>query len=39
MGQRQAPLSHHLDESTQAELVAQIPAHAQNDHVAVEVTP
>jgi hypothetical protein len=36
--QLQAPLSHHLDKIPQTELVAQVPAYAQNDHVPTEAT-
>lgn len=39
VSKRQPSLCHHLDEISQAEFVAQIPAHAKNDHVAVKVTP
>src|ERR1017187_9874898 len=35
----QSALRHHLDQIAEAELVAQIPAHAQDDHLAVEVPP
>src|SRR5664279_4427207 len=35
----QSALRHHLDQIAKAELVAQIPAHAQDDHFAVEVPP
>src|SRR5215210_2610534 len=37
MGQRQAPLGHHLDQIAQAELEAQVPSHAQNDDLAIKV--
>src|SRR5580692_12080124 len=33
----QSALRHHLDQIAEAELVAQVPAHAQNDHLAVEM--
>jgi hypothetical protein len=35
----QAALRHHLDQVTEAELVAQIPAHAQNDDLTVKMPP
>jgi hypothetical protein len=35
----QSALRHHLAQIANAELVAQIPAHAQDDHFAVEVPP
>jgi hypothetical protein len=38
MGHRQATLGHHLDEVSQAQLEPKIPAHAQNDDFAVEVS-
>jgi hypothetical protein len=37
VGQRQAPLGHHLDQVAQAELEAQVPSHAQNDDFAIKV--
>src|ERR1700730_2888528 len=38
MGDRQATLGHHLHQVAQTELESKIPAHAQDDHFAVEVT-
>jgi hypothetical protein len=38
VSKRQPSLSHHLDEISQAELVAQLPTHTKNDHVTVKVT-
>src|SRR5450631_2287854 len=35
----QSALRHHLDQIAEAELVAQVPAHAKDDHLAVEVPP
>jgi hypothetical protein len=35
----QSALGNHLDQIAKAELVAQVPAHTQNDHFAVEVPP
>jgi hypothetical protein len=35
----QSALGHHLDQIAKAELVAQVSAHAQNDHFAVEMPP
>src|SRR5665213_2912796 len=35
----QSALRHHLDQIAEAELVAQVPAHAQDDHLAVEMPP
>jgi hypothetical protein len=37
MGQRQAAFGHHLHQVSQAQLEAEIPAHAQDDDLAVEV--
>src|SRR5215472_11797520 len=37
VGHRQATLSHHLHQISEAELVAQIPPHAQHDDLAIEV--
>jgi hypothetical protein len=37
MGQRQAAFGHHLHQVSQAELEAKIPAHAQDDDLAVKV--
>src|SRR6202040_2275685 len=37
MGQRQAALGHHLHQVSQAQLEAKIPAHAQDDYLAVKV--
>src|SRR5205807_10082241 len=38
MSHRQAALGHHLHQVSQAQLKSKIPAHAQDDDVAVEVT-
>jgi len=38
MGQRQATLRHHLYQVAQAQFEPKVPAHAQNDDVAVEVS-
>jgi hypothetical protein len=38
MSQRQAALGHHLHQVTQAELEPEIPPHAQQDDLAVEVS-
>jgi hypothetical protein len=35
VGQRQAPLGHHLDQVAQAELEAQVPSHPHNDDFAI----
>src|ERR1044072_9178605 len=37
--QRQSPFGHHLDQIAQAELVAQIPANAQNDDLSIKMWP
>jgi hypothetical protein len=39
MGKAQPALGHHLGQIPEAELVAQVPAHAQSDHLTVEVPP
>jgi hypothetical protein len=39
MSQRQTPLGHHLDQIAQAELVAQVPAHTQNDDLPIKMPP
>jgi hypothetical protein len=38
MNQRQAALRHHLHEIPEAEFEAQIPSHAQDDDLSVEVS-
>jgi hypothetical protein len=38
MGQIESALGHHFDQIPEAELVAQIPAYAQ-DHLTIEVPP
>ena len=38
MSDRQAPLGHHLDQVAVGELVAQVPAHAQDDDFLFEVS-
>jgi hypothetical protein len=37
MRQRQAAFRHHLHQVSQAQFESKIPAHAQNNHLAVEV--
>ena len=37
MRQRQPALGHHLDQVAEAELVARVPAHAQDDDLAIEM--
>jgi hypothetical protein len=39
VGKMQSAFHHHLDQITEAGLVAQVPAHAQDDHLAVKVPP
>jgi hypothetical protein len=39
MREQQSAFRHHLDQIAEAELVAQIPPHAQDDHLAVKVPP
>src|SRR5260221_14281154 len=39
MRHRQAPRGHHLHPVSQAQLESKIPAHAQDDDLAVEVSP
>jgi hypothetical protein len=39
MGKLESSFGHHLHQITEAELVAQIPTHAQKDHLAVKVRP
>jgi hypothetical protein len=39
MGQIQSALGHHFDQIPEAELVAQVPAYAQDDHLTIEVPP
>src|ERR1700742_4084904 len=39
MGQIESALGHHLDQIPETELVAQVPAHAQDDHLTIEVPP
>jgi hypothetical protein len=39
VGKTLPALSHHLDQVPEAELVAQLPADAQDDHLAVKVPP
>src|SRR5664279_624025 len=39
MREVQSAFRHHFDQIAKAELVAQIPAHTQNDHLAVKVPP
>jgi hypothetical protein len=38
MIQLESSFGHHLHQITEAELVAQIPTHAQKDHLAVKVS-
>jgi hypothetical protein len=35
--QRQSPLGHHLDQIAQAELVAKVPAHTQNNDLPIKM--
>ena len=37
MGKLQSTLGYHFDQVTQTELVAEIPAHTEVDHVPIEV--
>jgi hypothetical protein len=37
--QRQSTLGHHFHQISQAELVAQVPANTQDDHLAIKVPP
>src|ERR1700731_3480946 len=39
MGQMESALGHHFDQIPEAELVAQVPAYAQDDHLTIEVPP
>ena len=39
MRKTQSALGHHLDQIPKAEFVPQVPAHAQDDHLTVEVPP
>jgi hypothetical protein len=39
MREAQSAFRHHLNQIAEAELVAQILAHAQDDHFAVKVSP
>lgn len=39
MGQIESALGHHFDQIPEAELVAQIPAYAQDDHLTIEMPP
>src|SRR5271168_258983 len=39
MGQIESALGHHFDQIPEAELVAQIPPYAQDDHLTIEVPP
>jgi hypothetical protein len=39
MRKMQSTFGHHLDQIAKAELVAQVPTHAEDDHFAVEVPP
>ena len=39
MGQIESALGHHFDQIREAELVAQIPAYAQDDHLTIEMPP
>ena len=39
MGKIEPTLGHHLDQITKAEFVAQIPAHAQNNHLTIKMPP
>jgi hypothetical protein len=37
--QRQTALGHHLDQIAQAELVAKVPAYAENNDLSIEMSP
>lgn len=37
MGQIESALGHHFYQISEAELVAQVPADAQDDHLSIEV--
>jgi hypothetical protein len=37
VGERQAPLGHHLEQVPQAKLIAQVPSYTQNDDLAIKV--
>ena len=39
MHKRQTALGHHLDQIAQAELVAKVPAHAENDDLSIKMSP
>src|SRR5271163_4920092 len=39
MGQIKSALGHHFDQIPEAELVAQVPAYAQDDHLTIGVPP
>src|ERR1700681_2856412 len=39
MGQNESALGHHFDQIPEAEIVAQIPAYAQDDHLTIEMPP
>ena len=39
MGQIESALGHHFDQIPEAELIAQVPAYAQDDHLAIEMPP
>jgi hypothetical protein len=39
VGQRDAALGHHLDQITGAELESEVPPHAQDDDLVIEVPP
>ena len=39
MGEIQPSLGHYLDQIAKAELVAQVPPHANDDHLAIELPP
>jgi len=37
MGKIELPLGHHLDQISEAQLVAQVPTHAQDNHLAIKM--
>src|SRR5580693_10333478 len=38
MGKIELPLGHHLDQISEAQLVAQVPTHAQDNHLAIKMS-
>jgi hypothetical protein len=39
MGQIESALGHHFDQIPEAQVVAEVPAYAQDDHLTIEVPP